>query len=540
MILSTTLGEINTDDPGLDNILITLPCKHAFTVETLDGVCSLRDYYQHQDDVWVKPAVPPPGLILSPVCPQCRGDISSPRYGRVLKRCNLDLLERSIATETAESLRAMSNALEALDVPKIEQRLLACPRLEPSSQTDAARLLVIQGAYQDRLSIYTNASLPFKPAEYFSYGLHKDLGINRDLVDAWWKSLTDIYRLYESLYQVSCKQSPHRIAYENALSTLYRHELGRLAPTPASLQQSVQNALKYAQIAIGMTPPIADKRFQVESIWMAIDLRLKMASIAASLQANLAKEERDSAPMLMRMLGWISSDSNSHRQGEMIELFVQFIYDSCQGDAKLALRIAEASGAHRQVLKSELKLLRIELERFNFKVRLLEGLSASKATEKRQELAKMGNAKHSETASSSRRAVEAYYKSKGKDEAEVDWVQESFLETVTIILEEWVKIVASLRRGTFYQPVSIEEKRQIQQAFGFTNRGHWYRCPNGHAFVITECGGAMAVGRCVECNAPIGGGNHTLLSTNTRDTEFEEIARAQGVAPSPWRWAAGA
>jgi len=116
-------------------------------------------------------------------------------------------------------------------------------------------------------------------------------------------------------------------------------------------------------------------------------------------------------------------------------------------------------------------------------------------------------------------------------------VEENFMQTAKEILGSWSDAIRKLNGGTFFQPISIEEKRQIQQAFGFTHRGHWYTCPNGHIFVIGECGGAMELSRCNECGAQIGGNSHRLLGTNTRATEFEEIARDQGVAQSPWDWA---
>ena len=42
----------------------------------------------------------------------------------------------------------------------------------------------------------------------------------------------------------------------------------------------------------------------------------------------------------------------------------------------------------------------------------------------------------------------------------------------------------------------------------------WYQCPNGHAYVIGECGLAMVESRCPECGEKIGGKDHTLLKTN--------------------------
>ncbi|XP_042198225.1 E3 ubiquitin-protein ligase rnf213-alpha isoform X2 [Callorhinchus milii] len=37
---------------------------------------------------------------------------------------------------------------------------------------------------------------------------------------------------------------------------------------------------------------------------------------------------------------------------------------------------------------------------------------------------------------------------------------------------------------------------------------HWYDCPNGHPCVVGECGMPMSQGRCIECQAEIGGANH--------------------------------
>ncbi|CAF0779112.1 unnamed protein product [Rotaria sordida] len=46
------------------------------------------------------------------------------------------------------------------------------------------------------------------------------------------------------------------------------------------------------------------------------------------------------------------------------------------------------------------------------------------------------------------------------------------------------------------------------------SRGHWYVCPKGHPYVITECGGANQESHCPECGERIGGQNHQLVSTN--------------------------
>lgn len=70
--------------------------------------------------------------------------------------------------------------------------------------------------------------------------------------------------------------------------------------------------------------------------------------------------------------------------------------------------------------------------------------------------------------------------------------------------------------------LSDDEKRSIVAAmgssggydYGGNSASHFFECPNGHPYFIGECGGAMQVGRCIECGAEVGGNSHRLLSNN--------------------------
>ncbi|EHB05998.1 NFX1-type zinc finger-containing protein 1 [Heterocephalus glaber] len=68
--------------------------------------------------------------------------------------------------------------------------------------------------------------------------------------------------------------------------------------------------------------------------------------------------------------------------------------------------------------------------------------------------------------------------------------------------------------------ISEEERVQIVKAMGFP-RGHWFKCPNGHIYVISECGGAMQRGTCPECQEVIGGEHHTLERSNQLASEMD-------------------
>lgn len=71
--------------------------------------------------------------------------------------------------------------------------------------------------------------------------------------------------------------------------------------------------------------------------------------------------------------------------------------------------------------------------------------------------------------------------------------------------------------------ISQQEKIEIVQAIRLA-KGHWFKCPNGHPYVIGECGGAMEVAKCF-CGEQIGGYGHHLLSTNQFAGEMDGAAR---------------
>lgn len=68
--------------------------------------------------------------------------------------------------------------------------------------------------------------------------------------------------------------------------------------------------------------------------------------------------------------------------------------------------------------------------------------------------------------------------------------------------------------------ISDEERKMIVSAMKMPP-GHWYKCPNGHVYLITDCGGAMERRKCPDCNASIGGQNHRLDSGNQVATEMD-------------------
>lgn len=72
--------------------------------------------------------------------------------------------------------------------------------------------------------------------------------------------------------------------------------------------------------------------------------------------------------------------------------------------------------------------------------------------------------------------------------------------------------------------ITVEEQADILSALikaspdlqnrGYMGQGHVYRCPNGHPYVIGDCGGAVTEANCFECGVRIGGSQHRVRSDN--------------------------
>ncbi|XP_022647651.1 NFX1-type zinc finger-containing protein 1-like isoform X2 [Varroa destructor] len=73
--------------------------------------------------------------------------------------------------------------------------------------------------------------------------------------------------------------------------------------------------------------------------------------------------------------------------------------------------------------------------------------------------------------------------------------------------------------------IGNEERLMILKAMQL-KQGHWYNCPNGHVYCITECGGAMEEAECNECHAKIGGLRHTLREDNRVATGMDGSVHA--------------
>lgn len=82
-----------------------------------------------------------------------------------------------------------------------------------------------------------------------------------------------------------------------------------------------------------------------------------------------------------------------------------------------------------------------------------------------------------------------------------------------------------------FRGVPMEFVRRVIAPAMNQQAGHWYKCPNGHLYVIGECGGAMQEGRCPDCGATVGGTSHRLRGDNNVAADLYDSRRYEWMGP---------
>ncbi|KIL62527.1 hypothetical protein M378DRAFT_128690 [Amanita muscaria Koide BX008] len=510
LILYLKLEDIVMEEDSLDNILITLPnCHHVFTVETLDGICGLGDFYRTKDDGnWLGLASPErrsnEEMRKPPMCPTCRAAIISPRYGRVFKSANLDVLEKNVISHMSTRLKGIQSSLDAVVKEDLANALAnAGSRIKPGSPGSVTRSEKEKKARVRARKAVLDQKLPQGPVSVETITPNSELFSIAPQVSKVWNTTTrKLLKVYKDAAAVCEVRSAHTNAWQAAFSFLHEQEMDKAVADPARAPRRLpEHAMRIARMNVGIPEPRADKRFLVEAIWFTVQIRFTLAQLAQT---------------------WIKAvgESKDYELPERMEwgAFGLFQLRTCERDIEIAYEVAEASESRRQMTKSNLLKLRVRLEGYRFQIDMTKqcGLWDLEQREKFVQQAE----KERENAT---RLIE-----------HTPGIRDEYLEAANAIIKEWKGWERSVKADTFYKPVSLDEKLSIIKAFNFSHSGHFYTCQNGHVFVIDECGGAMQASTCPECGHTIGGSSHRLDSSNRQADEYQQLARQQGADRSPW------
>jgi len=463
LVMQRPISDIDTTSDDVSERLITLECGHIFTVETLDGTCSMSEYYE-TDPVtgyYIAMKAPPVKFQTPPVCPTCRGPITSPRYGRVTKRANLDILEQNVAGNMSKRLEKYGPSLEAITAD-LEASETAAKSI--ASGDDFA-------SEDDFTRIRERRKESFgKPDQPLPVNMLKELkgrhGFSQNEAGAWNKITKEINRVYEAITGVASTCSAHVKAYEAAMTTLFKLEMEAITRDPSKAHGRTRQEAAFDSVnaKIGQPPHKADRKYHIEAFLLSIELRLMLGQIASARVAELPLTSNE-------------PDHPRHRQVWIT--FVSFIYDSCIKDCNKALTLARSCSALRQEARVSMVGLRCKFEKIRFealeqrrKIQISD-LSGNPQLRTREDLGAFVSEKRAAAEEVLLQVRTKYLQSRSINsqqemDGEVLWFTENCSTRAEKVFDAYEDLKEQvLKAEVFYQPVLLQEKQDIFKAFNF-------------------------------------------------------------------------
>ncbi|KAF9970611.1 hypothetical protein BGZ73_006658 [Actinomortierella ambigua] len=502
MIMQAPLSDV---DVNVDPILVP-PCGHALTMSTLDNLMEMLNYYEGDMNLttgavsFIRTRALPNREVSIMGCPSCRAPITGlMRYGRRIKHSQLvmrlkkfEILQsESIISAEAKFSDAQKTIVAALPafLKKICQSPSAPHPTPPHKSKNSPRGL---GTIEVEGTLFPNSDVSSLCRSYDILPMQ----------ERQWKELIKtalaVIRTFDEIRD-QATNSPSRRLYEASVAHLYRFK------NKVFYVDSAANG----STAVLWTPK-EERRIMGECTQ---ECGLSPDGQAGS---SLIKAIQGRANALMLILHAAFQALGMSQAGGASSgwyWFVQDLMQCCVVHAHIQ-RDAAIKGNHPKIeMYANMNLLEVYYKKMQW-----IGLRPFAKEDPEQE--------------------------KIRQKA-VDAVLEPFMDTLKLIkdsqhvgvrdeclpkarkLESRMVTMYQVALYQLCQPLTQDEKfevfRAVQATLGGT--GHWYRCPNGHTYVIGECGRAMQESTCPECGARIGGGSHRLRDDNRQDTEFEDFNR---------------
>ena len=465
-IMQRTIADLDTTSEDVSEKLIALECGHVFTVETLDGHCAMSEYYEIDPMTggYLSMKAPPVNYQMPPACPTCRGSITSPRYGRVTKRANLDILEQNVASKMSRRLEIHGPTLESIStgLQASETAAKAIAKGDDfASEEDFAQIC------EKRQDSFGKPDQPL-PVDMLR-SLKARHGFSKKEADAWKKIAKDINRVYDAIADVASTRSAHINAYEAAMATLFKLEMEAIALDPSKLGGKTQHEAAFAAVnaKIGQPPHKADRKYHIEAFLLTIELRLMLGQIASVRVSEI--------PLT-------SSEPDHRRHRQIWVTFLGFLYDSCVNDCAKAISLARSCSALRQEARVSMVNLRCTFEKVRFDAleeRRKIQLTNKGGEEQTRTRESLGRSVTQQLTTAQRELFELrtrYFQhrpvsSQEEMREEVTWFKENCTARAEKVFDAYKDLREQvLKVEIFYQAISLQEKADIVKAFGFGTR----------------------------------------------------------------------
>ncbi|RUS19771.1 hypothetical protein BC937DRAFT_86940 [Endogone sp. FLAS-F59071] len=497
VILQQPLREVDVnEDP-----LLVLSCGHALLMSSLDGLMELNRYYVESMVAGETSSVFTACLPLlgdevkQQSCHLCRRPIVELfRYGRRIKYAQLSMRsKKNLKVQNTKVKEAKSHLQIAQDT--IEN-------VQSTFVVSAAKFTPSGAVYEPALAFRKLRSLPATkhvlPKDFFFQ--IKKYGIPEEQEKLWIAHIKNLMKCYQAFEVIisSSVNSPSKKLFDAAVSHLFRAktsraigEFGHVADTDSKKPQIPATTLSVIEGCIlecGIPPRGFDGSSFLESLQEIVNIQLLLHQQAAAVL---------DAENVASGWYWFTED--------LIESILLHV-EKLRTAASETKHYRHGAYAHLSLMEALIK-----------KVQLL-GRKPMNDTNRSE---RTYNVDRLSTWFDTEKAI--FYQSCPLG------IRDECFTRLGELAKRMEHAIATAKSGTFYSVVTLQEKVELFRAISQDVRGsgHWYQCPNGHTYVIIDCGLAHEESRCPECGAGIGGSNYQLRQDNTIDQQFENMMRHQ-------------
>ncbi|KAF9203482.1 hypothetical protein BGZ49_006382 [Haplosporangium sp. Z 27] len=498
--MNQTLEEVDVEDDPI----MELPCGHALTMMSLDGMMQMAEYYESEmdrntGDVTYTGKKALSGSEVSQIsCHLCRKPIIGiNRYGRRIKVAQLTQRSKKFQLAQAKQMREaqqafdVNRALVEEEEAKFFKDLEKCPPTSCENPPKASQRLgkTLVGQVLPLSNITDIAKIYEIPEEHEK---------------AWRKFIkpaVDSMNAFGNINKAASK-SPSKRLFDAAVSHLYRI---KVTPTFDTTSEQVTQ------------PPLPEQTATASEVVQACILECGLprdGHSGSSFVDSLQERTNVLIFVVSKTASIISRMDRIHSKTGTNSGWYWFMEDLLKCANAHVEKLLEASQkSMRDRTGAIARLIRMDLI-----IRMLQLIAAktmpTEETEKEKRL---------ERANELREQFMVEYNFI-KHSCPLG-IKEECLSKANDLEEKLTLSVKEARGESIYTPLTHDEKvmliRAIEQRLSGT--GRWYQCPNGHSYVIDNCGMAMETSTCPECGAPVGGARHTLLSSNSVNNEFESL-----------------
>ncbi|KAL0023606.1 hypothetical protein WJX77_006297 [Trebouxia sp. C0004] len=469
-----------------ENPLIVLACGHVLPMTSMDGYLELhRAYAKDQQGNWTTPCQLEAGEQQAlKSCPICRQPLTQiMRYGRPLNHMKVQHADIKFFLHCNQELAEADKMYGAAS---------------KAASDSASRAAVGEG----------RQALGRRPAKHS--------------MDATVIGLQHAKHLAEQsarAYQVVQGLRPPTVAVFQAARCAIQSLQDQQLSAASKPVDSVLGALDVPRPDRGPSCKAMIGYCQAVTVWMAASVTILQRLVDLNQQASNPQQQ------LSAEVKKLWSDAN-------------WAYEDAGRHAAEAQKLALQDRAPQTVVQGKVAVIRLQQQRVrdlnsiqsSNTNQLLGTLAISKQAAKKEQLCLVTEAEATCKAAQAqlRWALQGQTGAAGGAAAEA---RASLGAELKVLSDNF----AGLRKLVENQEVSPDEMKTIMKALmksnadlaggGYTGHGHFYKCPNGHPYVIGDCGGAAQATSCPECGARIGGTGHQLTSGNTQHQELDRLAR---------------